>query len=407
MATASPTPMSNYSHGAGLRIARHYSASRGYVRRDSPPSTANAARQGVATTPAPGPSANSDDDDDLQPPPQLSDLGRSVLEQHDDGVAVAVSASTKRRSTQSIMTAAEHHLPQHRATRSRAAPPPPPPPSQQQHAPVAISSSRSESPTSKTPARATTTPAAPSQRVKRVGLQGAPVRRMKRTPQSEDENNPAASAVAAASMADDDLDGNEPHEFEGDGAYDMVDAPADDAARDQENVQVHDEGLIALKSKVDHYSAAKAVHGVARHHAADRPAPLAPVSSNTPHRPAPPPPPKMSVLEAATKAVGPSATRKKSRRAIVVVNGKTYTQMGRCGKGGSAEVFRVQAENGEMYALKKVRLAGADPAAIAGYKGEIDLLRKLQDTPRVIRLLDYMVDEEKLCLYVVSRRIGL
>jgi serine/threonine-protein kinase TTK/MPS1 len=393
--------MSNYSHGAGLRIARHYSGSRGYVRRDSPPSTTNSAWQVVATS-APGPSTNSDDDDDLQPPPQLSDLGRSVLEQHDDGVAVAVSTSTQRRSTQSVITAAEHHLPQHRSTRSRAAPPPPPT-SQQQHAPAASSSSRSESPASKTPARATTTPAAPSQRVKRVGLQGAPVRRMKRTPQSEDENNPAAPAVAALSMADSGLDADEPHEFEGEAAYEMVDTPADDAARDQENVPVRDEGLIALKSKVDHYSAAKAAHGAARN-AAVRPAPLAPVSANTPHRPAPPPPPKMSVLEAATKAVGPSATRKKSRRANVVLNGKTYTQMGRCGKGGSAEVFRVQAENGEMYALKKVRLAGADPAAIAGYKGEIDLLRRLQDTPRVIRLLDYMVDEEKLCLYVVSRR---
>jgi serine/threonine-protein kinase TTK/MPS1 len=156
------------------------------------------------------------------------------------------------------------------------------------------------------------------------------------------------------------------------------------------------------KGNPDHYVKPYASYSASRQAERERAAPLAPVSANTPHRPAPPPPPKMSVLEAATKAVGSSATRKKSRRANVVINGKTYTQMGRCGKGGSAEVFRVQAENGEVYALKKVRLAGADPAAIAGYKGEIDLLRKLQDTPRVIRLLDYMLDEEKLCLYVVG-----
>jgi serine/threonine-protein kinase TTK/MPS1 len=230
---------------------------------------------------------------------------------------------------------------------------------------------------------------------------------MRRTPQSEDENNPAMPAVAATNTADDGgVDADEHHAFEADGGYEMVDAAAADAAQGQENVPVRDEGLVSFKGKADPYhysSAAKPTHGVARHAPAERPAPLAPVSANTPRRPAPPPPPKMSVLEAATKAVGPSATRKKSRRANVVLNGKSYTQMGRCGKGGSAEVFRVQAENGEVYALKKVRLAGADPAAIAGYKGEIDLLRKLQDTPRVIRLLDYMVDEEKLCLYVVSR----
>jgi hypothetical protein len=225
---------------------------------------------------------------------------------------------------------------------------------------------------------------------------------MRRTPQSEDENNAAATTAAAPNAADDGAaDAGEHYAYEEHDAYDMADA-ATDAAQDQENVPVRDEGLVSLKHKADHYHHYVST-AAARLPPAERPAPLAPANANTPRRSAPPPPPKMSVLEAATKAVGPSATRKKSRRANVVLNGKTYTQMGRCGKGGSAEVFRVQAENGEVYALKKVRLAGADPAAIAGYKGEIDLLRKLQDTPRVIRLLDYMVDEEKMCLYVVSR----
>ena len=112
MAAASPTPMPNYTHSAGLRIARHYSGTRTFVRRDSPPSTANAALHGNAA--APGPSATSDDDDDdLQPPPQLSDLGRSVLEQHDDGVAVAASSSTSPRGSVNASTATtQQHQPQ-------------------------------------------------------------------------------------------------------------------------------------------------------------------------------------------------------------------------------------------------------------------------------------------------------
>jgi serine/threonine-protein kinase TTK/MPS1 len=136
----------------------------------------------------------------------------------------------------------------------------------------------------------------------------------------------------------------------------------------------------------------------------EKPVPLAQMSANTPHRPAPPPPPpKMSMLEAATKAAGASTTRKKTRRpAHFVLNGKNYSQMEKCGKGGSAEVYRVQAENGKMFALKRVKLDNADPNAVAGYKGEIDLLKKLQDASRVVRLYDYSIDEEKQALYVVS-----
>jgi serine/threonine-protein kinase TTK/MPS1 len=111
----------------------------------------------------------------------------------------------------------------------------------------------------------------------------------------------------------------------------------------------------------------------------------------------------MSMLEAATNAAGASTTRKKTRRpAHFVLNGKNYSQMEKCGKGGSAEVYRVQAENGKMFALKRVKLDNADPNAVAGYKGEIDLLKKLQDASRVVRLYDYSIDEEKQALYVVS-----
>jgi serine/threonine protein kinase len=110
----------------------------------------------------------------------------------------------------------------------------------------------------------------------------------------------------------------------------------------------------------------------------------------------------MSVLEAATKVAGASTAKKQPRRVHYVINGKSYRQLERCGKGGSAEVYRVMAENGKPFALKKVRLHGADSAAIAGYKGEIELLKQLQDHDRVVHLYDYMVDEEKQCLFIVS-----
>lgn len=64
-------------------------------------------------------------------------------------------------------------------------------------------------------------------------------------------------------------------------------------------------------------------------------------------------------------------------------------------------MYQVMAENSKMFALKRVKLEGADEAAIAGYKGEIELLKKLENVDRVVRLIDYQIDEEKQCLYVV------
>lgn len=85
-----------------------------------------------------------------------------------------------------------------------------------------------------------------------------------------------------------------------------------------------------------------------------------------------------------------------------MVNGKQYQEVGRIGKGGSSDVYRVMAENGKLFALKRVKLEDADESAVRGYKGEIELLRKLEGVERVVRLFDWEVDEEKQILSVVS-----
>ena len=72
------------------------------------------------------------------------------------------------------------------------------------------------------------------------------------------------------------------------------------------------------------------------------------------------------------------------------------------GRGGSARVYRVMAENHKIFALKKVSLEDVDQLAIRGYKGEIDLLRKLESVDRVVRLYDWEINEEKQTLSVVS-----
>lgn len=65
------------------------------------------------------------------------------------------------------------------------------------------------------------------------------------------------------------------------------------------------------------------------------------------------------------------------------------------------------AENGKIYALKRVSLEDADENAIRGYKGEIDLLKKLEGNERVVTILDYEMNDEKQMLSVVSHHLAL
>ncbi|KAI4234678.1 MAG: hypothetical protein L6R40_006684 [Gallowayella cf. fulva] len=129
---------------------------------------------------------------------------------------------------------------------------------------------------------------------------------------------------------------------------------------------------------------------------------LAPRSQNTPHRPAPPPPPKMTMLETATATAGAaSASQSRKKRNYMSVNSKMFTRMDCIGRGGSSKVYRVMAENFKVFALKRVTLEDQDPAAIQGFKGEIDLLKKLENVDRVVRLFDYEINEEKQTLSVL------
>jgi serine/threonine-protein kinase TTK/MPS1 len=130
---------------------------------------------------------------------------------------------------------------------------------------------------------------------------------------------------------------------------------------------------------------------------------LAPKSQNTPHRPAPPPPPKMSVVETATKAAGAAATDQaaKKRAILLRVNNRMYTRIECVGRGGSGKVYRVSAENGHMLALKRVSIEHADEATVRGFKGEIDLLKRLRGVERVIELIDWELNEEKKMLSLV------
>lgn len=62
------------------------------------------------------------------------------------------------------------------------------------------------------------------------------------------------------------------------------------------------------------------------------------------------------------------------------------------------------AENDNMFALKKVNLEDCNEETVRGYKAEIELLKKLENVDRVVRLLDWEVNEQKQSLSIVSQR---
>ncbi|EME50082.1 hypothetical protein DOTSEDRAFT_50216 [Dothistroma septosporum NZE10] len=112
----------------------------------------------------------------------------------------------------------------------------------------------------------------------------------------------------------------------------------------------------------------------------------------------------MSVLDAATTTAGAGTTKSRKKRMHMVVNGKIFTQMGKIGKGGSSDVYQVMAENYKTFALKRVKLDDCDESAVRGYKGEIDLLKKLTEVDRVVRLFDFELNNDKQELLVLMEK---
>lgn len=243
---------------------------------------------------------------------------------------------------------------------------------------------------------------APSLRIKRVPLRGAPMRRFRRTPQSEEDQPPSQDQEnLPASVAR----VKEEHPNVPDSVLKMTDSVM--KVRDESDARPtqHQSPLQRHQPPLQRHSSPLQRHqSPAPQQEQEKPAPLQSRDANTPRRPAPPPPPKMSVLEAATVAAGAATTtkqRERKKRSTLSVNGKHYSQMDRIGRGGSSAVYRVMAENFKLLALKRVKLEDADEAAVRGYKGEIDLLQKLKNVERVVRLYDWEVDEQRQILSVV------
>ncbi|KAG0616464.1 hypothetical protein M758_5G117800 [Ceratodon purpureus] len=81
---------------------------------------------------------------------------------------------------------------------------------------------------------------------------------------------------------------------------------------------------------------------------------------------------------------------------FVYVNGIRYQKLGKIGKGGSSEVFKVIATDCSIYALKRINLKGRDWSTAQEFYQEIKYLKALRGKRHIIQLVDSEVTNKKV-----------
>ncbi|XP_078256364.1 dual specificity protein kinase Ttk [Rhinoraja longicauda] len=92
----------------------------------------------------------------------------------------------------------------------------------------------------------------------------------------------------------------------------------------------------------------------------------------------------------------------------IVVNMKIYSIIKLLGTGGSSKVFQVLDQKKQLYAIKQVNLQDADEQSIAGYKDEIEYLKRLQPhSDKIIKLFDYEITDNYIYTVMECGNIDL
>jgi len=94
-----------------------------------------------------------------------------------------------------------------------------------------------------------------------------------------------------------------------------------------------------------------------------------------------------------------------SSKNVFVVNGRVYLRLALIGRGGTSKVYKVLAiddkNEGETYALKKIKLSKTDISSLSCYQNEISLLERLRGNPSIIQLVDSEVNLDEKVIYMV------
>jgi serine/threonine protein kinase len=86
---------------------------------------------------------------------------------------------------------------------------------------------------------------------------------------------------------------------------------------------------------------------------------------------------------------------------IQEVNGIPYLTLSKIGNGGSSKVYKVLSPDRNMYAIKQVSIAGVDDYVVESFVNEIELLKRLQHSDRIIKLIDSAVNTADKTISIV------
>lgn len=113
----------------------------------------------------------------------------------------------------------------------------------------------------------------------------------------------------------------------------------------------------------------------------------------------------------------PKPSQDHTRKNVVKVNDVEYEKVELLGRGGSSKVYKVRGSGNRVYALKRVVFDEFDDASVDGFKGEIELLKKLENQKRVVQLIDHEMEHGVLYLImecgdhdlsqILNQRIGM
>lgn len=97
--------------------------------------------------------------------------------------------------------------------------------------------------------------------------------------------------------------------------------------------------------------------------------------------------------------INDSIQEEAKRRKLINVNSQQYEKLELLGRGGTSKVYKVRSLSTKLiYALKKVSFDKFDESCVKGFKGEIDLLNKLKEESRVVKLIDHTVSDGSIFL---------
>ncbi|GAB6018925.1 hypothetical protein CHUAL_000575 [Chamberlinius hualienensis] len=109
-----------------------------------------------------------------------------------------------------------------------------------------------------------------------------------------------------------------------------------------------------------------------------------------------------------SKLVVPKATNdveiKSANSDVVYINGQSYRIMRVIGVGGSSKVYEAYDSERKLKAIKSIDLSQADDHSRESYVNEINVLKRLQHSDRIIKLFEYEYNPVKKLLLVTLER---